>query len=419
MKSISCGLDFGTSNSTLGIVDGHGEPVLLPLEGNEAPIPSVIFFSFEDDQIYFGQQALIEYKSGAEGRMMRSLKSVLGTSLMQEETRIKGNRLAFTKVLEIFLKQLRMRAENQLNGGGFSQVVAGRPVHFVDDDESADRTAQGQLEAAIKASGFTHVEFQYEPIAAALDYERTIQNEQLAMVVDIGGGTSDFTIIRLSPERAQSIERKQDILATGGVHVGGTDFDRLFSLAKIMPLLGLGSKVRFGNRDLPIGPYFDLASWHRINRLYTTSAMRNLRSTRQEAAETEKIQNLIEIVRGRYGHALAGQVEASKIALSHRDADLFLFSRPEVLLEQALTRQELDGAIEENVMRIPATIQQVLQAADLKAGDIQTLIMTGGSTQIPLLRAQLNGLFRGAEFVQTDAFGSVGLGLALDASRRF
>ncbi len=419
----SCGLDFGTSNSTLGIVNADGEPILVPLEGDEAPIPSVIFFSFEDDQTYFGQQALSEYKSGAEGRMMRSLKSVLGTSLMREETRIKGNRLAFTKVLEIFLQQMRVRAEahlgNRPHSERFRQVVAGRPVHFVDDNESADRDAQNQLEAAIKATGFAHVEFQYEPIAAALDYERTIQNEQLAMVVDIGGGTSDFTIIRLSPERARAIDRKQDILATGGVHVGGTDFDRLFSMAKIMPLLGLGSKVKIGNRDLPIGPYFDLASWHRINRLYTNTAMKNLRSTRQEAMAFQKIDSLIEIVRGRYGHALAGQVEVSKIALSHRDTDLFAFNRPEVVLEQALTRRELDLAIKEAVMRIPATINGVLGAAELKSDDIQTLIMTGGSTQIPILRAQLNALFRGAEFVQTDAFGSVGLGLALDASRRF
>lgn len=419
----SCGLDFGTSNSTLGIVNAQGEPILVPLEGGEAPIPSVIFFSFEDDQTYFGQQALSEYMSGAEGRMMRSLKSVLGTSLMNEETRIKGNRLAFTKVLEIFLKQMRVRAEanlrDRLCSERLRQVVAGRPVHFVDDNRDADRQAQNQLEIAIKATGFAHVEFQYEPIAAALDYERTIQNEQLAMVVDIGGGTSDFTIIRLSPERARSIDRKQDILATGGVHVGGTDFDRLFSMAKIMPLLGLGSKVKIGNRDLPIGPYFDLASWHRINRLYTNTAMKNLRSTRQEAVASQKIEGLIEIVRGRYGHALAGQVETSKIALSHGDTDLFRFNRPEVVLEQALSRGELDMAIQEAVMRIPATIGEVLRAAKLKPGDIQTLIMTGGSTQIPILRAQLNSLFHGANFVQTDAFGSVGLGLALDASRRF
>lgn len=147
--------------------------------------------------------------------------------------------------------------------------------------------------------------------------------------------------------------------------------------------------------------------------------MKNLRSTRQEAMDARKIENLIEIVHGRYGHALAGQVETSKIALSHGDTDLFRFRRPEIILEQSLSRGELDMAIGDAVMRIPATIREVLRAAKLESGDIQTLIMTGGSTQIPILRTQLNNLFPGANFVQTDAFGSVGLGLALDASRRF
>lgn len=242
----SCGLDFGTSNSTLGLVNSHGDPILVPLEGDDAPIPSVIFFSFEDDQTYFGRQALDEYMSGAEGRMMRSLKSVLGTSLMREETRIKGNRLAFTKVLEIFLEQMRLRTHEHVGDDRFSQVVAGRPVHFVDDNESADRDAQSQLETAIKATGFTHVEFQYEPIAAALDYERSIQNEQLAMVVDIGGGTSDFSIIRLSPERARTIDRRQDILATGGCMWGGRTLIACFPWQKSCPCWVWGARLGMG-----------------------------------------------------------------------------------------------------------------------------------------------------------------------------
>ncbi len=418
MNCSSCGLDFGTSNSTLGLVDKVGVPFLVPLEGEALQLPSVLFFSFEDDRIYFGQSALDEYVSGAEGRIMRALKSVLGTSLMKDETRIRGNRLAFVKMLEIFLSHIREQSNNRLMEP-VSNVVAGRPVRFVDDDDEADKTAQEQLESAIKGVGFSHVEFQFEPIAAALDYERSIANEQLALVVDIGGGTSDFTVIRLSSQRAKNVDRVEDILSTGGVHVGGGDFDRLFSMGHVMPLLGLHSKVKRSNRQVPVGPYFDLSSWHRINRLYTQSAHRNLRATRQEAANRDLVDKLLAIVSGKYGHLLASKVEECKISLTHSLVQNLEFEVPEVALAAVLSRNDLEEAIGETVMRIPQTIDAVLKAARIKAHEIETLIMTGGSTQIPVLRAQLDRLFPDAKFMQTDVFGSVGLGLALDASRRF
>lgn len=418
MSVFSCGLDFGTSNSTVGLVNEKGVPFLVPLEPSGAPMPSVLFFNFEDDTTYFGERALAEYVGGAEGRVMRALKSVLGSSLMSEDTRIRGNRLAFTKILEIYLSELLARSRAQFDTD-ITHVVAGRPVRFVDDDDEADALAQSQLEQAIKGVGFSHVEFQFEPIAAALDYERQISNEQLALVVDIGGGTSDFTIIRLSPERARKVDRQSDLLATKGVHVGGGDFDRLFSMAQIMPLLGLRSRVKNGNREVPVGPYFDLSTWHRINRVYMRSSFQNLRSTRQEAADPNLIDKLLGIVSGRYGHLLASNVEDAKIALTHTDSLDFGFAVDNIFLEKTLVRDELDKAIFEEIMKIPATIEETLRAAQIGSEQIHTLIMTGGSTQIPLLRAQLDRMFPAAKFVQTDAFGSVGLGLALDASRRF
>src|SRR5690606_18236826 len=158
-----------------------------------------------------------------------------------------------------------------------------RPVQFVDDDPVADRQAQDQLEAAIRAQGFTDIAFQFEPIAAALDYERQVSGEKLALIVDLGGGTSDFSLVRVSPERAGKADRGSVILPTAGVHIGGTDFDRLLSMARVMPELGLGSLTKDGKRHLPVAPYFDLSTWHRINRLYDAQALRDLRSTMREA----------------------------------------------------------------------------------------------------------------------------------------
>lgn len=418
MHIASCGLDFGTSNSTLGYVSETGEPILIKLENGEQTLPSVLFFSFEDDKTYFGRAAVEEYVTGADGRMMRALKSVLGSSLMKEDTRIKARRIPFAQIIGTFIEEVRLRAEQSI-GNAPENVVAGRPVQFVDDDKVADQAAQDQLEEAIRAQGFKHIEFQFEPIAAALDYERQISDEQLALVVDIGGGTSDFTIVRLSPERSRKADRHADILATSGVHVGGTDFDRLLSMSAVMPELGLGSETKVGNRSLPTGPYYDLATWHRINRLYSRQTMVDLRSTRQEAARIDAVDDLIAIVEGRYGHLLASKVEAAKIALTDQDKVNLGFLTDEVALDHAITKEALNIAVGKEAARIPMAIQEALSVAGLTADDIQTVIMTGGSTRMPVVRQGFERMFSSASFVEVDAFGSVGLGLSLDASRRF
>ena len=263
----SCGLDFGTSNSTLGRVNAHGVPALVPLEGDQQTLPSVLFFSFEEDRLFFGRAAIAEYVSGADGRLMRSLKSVLGTALFADTTRVKSRRLGFGDIIGTYVGELKRRAETALKTE-LTSVVMGRPVHFVDDDPVADQEAQGQLEAAVRAQGFEEIAFQFEPIAAALDYERQVSGERIALIVDLGGGTSDFSLVRVSPERRGRADRSDDILATAGVHIGGTDFDRLLAMSRVMPELGLGSRTRDGKRHLPVAPYVDLSTWHRINRLY-------------------------------------------------------------------------------------------------------------------------------------------------------
>ena len=199
--ALGCGLDFGTSNSTLGRIGAGGQPDLLALEGDSRTIPSVLFFGFEDDTLHFGRAAIAEYVSGADGRLMRSLKSVLGTALYGDTTRIKARRLGFGEIIGSFVGEVKRRAEREL-GDELTQVVMGRPVHFVDDDAAADAEAQSQLEAAVRAQGFEDIAFQFEPIAAALDYERQVNSERLALIVDLGGGTSDFSVVRVSPERS-------------------------------------------------------------------------------------------------------------------------------------------------------------------------------------------------------------------------
>lgn len=414
-----CGLDFGTSNTTLAHAPGgNAPPRLLPLEGDRVTIPSTIFFDFETDETLIGRAALARYTEGADGRMMRSLKSILGRSLADEAVRIKRKTVPFLDIIGAFVEELKHRGEAAIETP-LGNVVVGRPVHYVDDDPLADREAEQQMRAAVRAQGFKHVEFQYEPIAAALDYEQQVTREELGLIVDLGGGTSDFSIVRVSPERARAVDRQGDILATAGVHVGGTDFDRLLSLAAVMPDLGYQTPTADGKRPLPSPPYVDLATWHRINRLYAPERLRELRQTAREARDPERVERMISIVSHREGHALAGAVEDAKIALTDHTETRLDFVGEEIRLMPEITRRSLDEAVRAGIDRIEDKLRSVVAIAGLTPDRIDTLILTGGSTQMPAILARLHANFPAARFVETDAFGSVGLGLALDAVRKF
>ena len=192
----------------------------------------------------------------------------------------------------------------------------GRPVRFVDDDDAADTRAQSVLETIARRVGFREVAFVYEPIAAAHHYEQTIEREELVLVADIGGGTSDFSVIRLGPQHRGRADRSQDVLATAGVRIGGTDFDSALNLAAVMPLLGLGTQLVEKNLPMPNALYHELATWATINFAYTYKNEREIADLVALAGEPEKVERLLTVVQQRLGHRLAFAVEDAKIALS-------------------------------------------------------------------------------------------------------
>ncbi|WP_182087293.1 Hsp70 family protein [Aureimonas sp. ME7] len=412
------GLDFGTTNSTLSLCSPGQKPRLLPVEGEHLTIPSALFFSLEDGNTYFGRRAVFEYVDGAEGRFMRALKSILGSSLMRETTQVGRERMSFEALIGRFLRNMRETLERE-TGEAVDRIVLGRPVRFVDESDEADREAENQLASAARAQGFAHVEFQYEPVAAALYFESEMNSEQLALVVDIGGGTSDFSILRLSPERAEAPDRSGDILGTAGVHVGGTDFDRLLNIASMQPLLGLGSTTGDGKRRLPVWYFNDMATWHRINTLYTPKVLADIRALRKEAAEPEKLDRMEHMLRHRSGHRLAGAVERGKIALTASDDTTIMLEEPGLSLAAPVTRAEFETATAELVSRIEGAIDSALQLAGIGADAVETVILTGGGAQVPAVSRAATRRFPGARVALSDAFGSVGLGLGLDAARRF
>ena len=412
----ACGVDFGTSNSTVGWVR-PGEPVLLPLEDGKTTLPSVVFFNADDEQVRYGRAALADYLEGYEGRLMRSLKSLLGTSLMDGQTEVAGRALPFRQLLAHFIGEVKRRAEREA-GRTFDRAVFGRPVYFVDDDPDADRLAEDTLADIARSVGFREIGFQYEPIAAAFDYESRIGREELVLIADIGGGTSDFSLVRLGPARAQHADRRADILATGGVHIGGTDFDKYLSLAAVMPLLGHGSALLSG-AAVPSSYYFNLATWHTINQAYTRKNIAQLADLVRDAAEPDKLKRLQRLIDERAGHWLAMQVEEAKIGLSGAPEVELVLDRldPPALLR--VGRGVFTDAIAGMVDSVGATVQRLLDEAGIAPERVDTVFFTGGSSGVASLRERIAAIVPDARRVEGDLFGSIGAGLAIDAARKF
>jgi len=412
----ACGIDFGTSNSTVGWLR-PGEASLIALEDGKITLPSVVFFNFEERRPVFGRLALHEYLEGYEGRLMRSLKSLLGSKLLKSETAVLGSALPFESILGLFLGQLKQRAEAHA-GREFEQVVLGRPVYFVDDDPQADKDAEDTLVRVAHTLGFNDVSFQYEPIAAAFDYESAIEREELVLIVDIGGGTSDFSLVRLSPERRQVADRQSDILATGGVHIGGTDFDKQLSLRGVMPLFGYGSKMK-SDAPMPTSVHLNLATWHTINAVYAQKSQLALQSMRYDVADPTGIDRLTRLISLRAGHWLAMQVEDGKIALTETTEHRIDLARIEEHLAAEFDRALFEQAIDPLLERVRGSVGELLERAQVTAERVDTVFFTGGSSGIPALRRSVAALLPNARHVEGNAFGSIGSGLAIEAKKRY
>jgi hypothetical chaperone protein len=411
-----CGLDFGTSNTTLGTIDGAA-PVLAALEETHTAIPSAIFYE-ADGGVRIGRRAVDAYVEGVPGRLLRSLKSVLGTSLIDETTRLGRERISFRDVIAAYVGAIKRRAE-QATGRQLTHVVHGRPVHFVDNAPDADRKAEDTLRGIAKSIGFEEVTFQFEPIAAALDYERQIASEELALIADIGGGTSDFSIVRLGPERHGKADRADDILANDGVRIGGTDFDRQLSLGVVMPLFGFGSAMKRQGLDVPSSYFHDLATWSSINRMYEPRVLADIRQVRQEAAEPELLDRLMRVVQEQRGHTLAMEVEDAKIALSEQRRSQIPLEWIEPGLNASIARPDLVSHTRQLADRIAARIKNCLVQAALTSGAIDAVFLTGGSVKLAHVHKAITKALPSARIVEGDIFGAVGKGLTLEALRRY
>ncbi len=407
---IACGLDFGTSNSAIGVMR-NGEAALAPVEAGNTLMPSAVFFDYETKgRVLFGNEAIEAYVGRTEGRLIRALKSILGSPLIDEETSLGGRKVPLTHVVEILVRHLKDKAE-AFAGQEITRVVHGRPVRFVDDDDRADARAQAVLEAIARRAGFRDVAFVYEPIAAAHHYEQTIQSEELSLIADIGGGTSDFSLIRVGPQHRGRADRSKDVLATAGVRVGGTDFDTALSLAAVMPLLGLGTRLVEKNLPMPNAIYHQLAAWATINFAYTYRNEREVAELVSLACEPQKVERLLKVMRQGLGHRLAFAVEDAKIALSSQDRTAVPLAFLEEGLAVTARRLAFDRAIRAGTERLYRAAGDCIKAAGLGAAAVDTIFLTGGSSRVPAVRAAIARAAPSARLASGSDLLSVALGL--------
>ncbi|HEU0200285.1 MAG TPA: Hsp70 family protein [Burkholderiaceae bacterium] len=412
-----CAIDFGTSNSALAYATGTG-PRLAELEPGFDNMPTAVFVSADDHTRRYGRDAIGAYVDGLDGRLMRSIKSILGSDLMDETTEIApGLAARYVDIVIGYLRHLRGVAQTQC-GRELKRVVIGRPVFFVDDDGARDAKAQETLATAARAAGFDEVTFQFEPIAAALDYESCVAQERLVLVADIGGGTSDFSLVRASPARHAQLDRRDDILANHGVHIAGTDFDRAVSLHTIMPALGFGSSGPQG-RVVPGSIYFELATWHLINATYSHARVHELRRMRPMYADGHLHARLLLVLKKRLGHALAAKAEQAKIDVSEHARTRIDLAAIEAGLAVAFDEPQQRAALERWIERIVHAADKTVRLAGIAPAAIDALYFTGGSTGLAYLVERIAARFPRAERVRGNRFSSVVQGLAITAQRRF
>lgn len=424
-----CAIDFGTSNSAIALSAQGGGMALVEVEAGQRTMPTAVFYqtedlaTHEDPHRIYGRPALAAYVQGHEGRLMRSMKSILGSALAEQSTDVgAGRSVRYLDVVSGYLQHLKRLAERDAEAP-LERAVLGRPVYFVDDDPVRDAKAQQALENAARAVGFRELSFQYEPIAAALDYEQTVEHEQLVLVADIGGGTSDFSLVRVGPERRRRLDRKEDILANHGVHVAGTDFDRHVELASILPLCGYRGKgpQRAGEapREVPSRIYFDLATWHLINTAYGQQRVAELRRMRDFYGDLRQHTRLMRVLEERLGHALIGQAEAAKIAVAQGGSTRIELDRLEAGLAVELDETQVVQALDADLQRVVNAAGETLQAAGVRPEAVDVVYFTGGSTGFKPLTDRIAARLPAARAMRGDRYASVAQGLGVHAQRLF
>lgn len=412
------GIDFGTTNTAIGLVDACGAIALAPLPNPGMPDSSTwrtVLFYEEGEKPTAGGPAIARYiESGGDGRLVQSIKSHLASDAFKR-TIILGRSYSLESLIAEYLRQVCQVAGLQPG----TRLVVGRPVRYWGAETEADEAlALQRMQAALTEAGYGDSVFEYEPVAAALRYAATLDHDELILVADFGGGTSDFSLVRVGPSVAQGDPKA--ILATSGIGIGGDSFDARVIDAAVAPQLGLGTTYRdeFGRATpVPSALFGKLRRWHYLSFLKEPRTLHLLDSIAQGSSEPEKITRLINLVQDELGLPLHRAVERTKVQLSSANRCDFEFA--DVGLEVPVLRNDFESWIEEELSAIDRTLQAMLARVGIAPSEVDSVFATGGSSLVPVVRRRLVARFGADKLRGGEELTSVAWGLAARAHHWF
>lgn len=409
-RALGLGVDFGTSNTAAGYMR-DGRPHLITFEPGQTTIPTTFFFDFDARDLLIGEPANQALLDGIEGRFMRALKRILGTSLMHEPRQFLNERATFVEIIARFLAQVKARAEAEA-GMRFDRVLSGRPVVFHGANDPREAAAEVDLRACYLAAGFTEVEFMLEPQAAAIASGSLQDQDAIGLIVDVGGGTSDFSLFRSEHDGVT-------ILANHGVRIGGTDFDRSISIDRVMPHLGKGTELRkvlgSGSSPTPNAIFNDLATWEKIAFLYTPQNRRMAAEMVRLAHEPEKLTRLATVLDEELGHELSFAVERGKIAANGGSAAAIGLDSIEPGLALPLSPDALTESLARHADDLAEGARETLRIAGLDAAQVGKVVYVGGSSLMSLVSETMKRQFPQADHSFSEVFTAVANGLVIAA----
>jgi hypothetical chaperone protein len=417
------GIDFGTTNSAVAMADklGHVRTARYPSGDTESEtFRSILFFAppqkgmRRELSAYAGPDAIERYLHAEDGgRLIQSIKSYLATSSLKS-TSLFGRSYRFEELVGYLLRSLKAAAGKSGIPIG-TKAVVGRPVRFFGATNQADDAyATKRLTEALLMAGITEVHFEFEPVAAAYAYEADLRKDELLLVADFGGGTTDFTLIRVGPDarRGNSQER---VLASAGVGIAGDSFDARLVRHLVAPLLGRGSQWRLVGKTgtVPNWPFAKLEHWHHLSFLKSNENMEALRSLRARALEPDKIELFITLVTEDLGFQLHRAVQHAKYELSVKREATFSFRVPGIHVSQTVTRAEFEEWISDELQAIASCVDDMLESSSVKPSEVDKVFLTGGSSFVPAVRDIFEQRMGCERIVGGSEFTSVAKGLAL------
>jgi hypothetical chaperone protein len=426
---VAVGLDFGTTNSSVAFL--HAETgvqyAMFPSFGAQAETSRSVLYLEQfrprngprKMHALTGHAAIERYLHADEkGRLIQSLKSHLSSRSLTG-TEIFGRRYKLEELISRILSDLRKHAEQQFEKPiGFAMV--GRPVRFVGAETPEDDDfAVARLRDAFAAAGLERVEFEMEPVAAAYSYEATLDHDELILIGDFGGGTSDFSLLRVGPGVRSRGRTSRDLLGNSGVGLAGDAFDARIIRKLVSPALGSNSEARSLNKLLPAVPawiYANLERWHYLSFLRTNNVREILKSARIRALEPEKIQALIALIEEDLGYQLHQAVQRLKFELSRSESAEFHFRDGSMDLHIPVTRRDFESWIASDLEAIADSVDKLLSVAGIHPQSVNRVFLTGGSSFVPAVRRIFETRFGKDRIRGGNEFTSVAHGLALRAA---